>query len=340
MNPETNLSQKTLRKRKRKKLRNPDIQTDYSFIKILTGSDLSIRKLPLMSIKSVNPGPVIWLTACVHGDEVGGMIVIQEIFKKLKKKQLLKGMIYALPLMNPIGFENASRHIPLSEEDLNRSFPGNKNGSLAERMAEKIFSTIEQTKPSLVLDLHNDWRKTICYAVVDSNPGAAHKEAYEKTKNFVKKTLFVVVHEIHEIEKSLTYSLLKQDIPAFTLELGESYVVNEKNIELGVKAVWNILASLGMVEQEESFDYQIGEDMKNKTLNYSDEPVSHTSGIIRFLVNPGDIVKKGHPIAKIYNAFGKLLETLNAENDGIILGLSDSSVAFPGVPVMSLGIVG
>ena len=93
---------------------------EYSFLKILTGSDLSQRKLPVMEAKSVNSGPVVWLTACVHGDELGGIVIIQEIFKLLKKKPLLKGTVYAFPLMNPIGFETASRHINISEE----GFPG------------------------------------------------------------------------------------------------------------------------------------------------------------------------------------------------------------------------
>ena len=74
-------------------------------------------------------------------------------------------------------------------------------------------------------------------------------------------------------------------------------------------------------------------------MRYSQRPFSHASGIIRFLVRPNDIVKKGEPIAKIYNAFGKLLEVLNAENDCIVLGYSDYSVAFPGAAVMAFGIL-
>lgn len=58
--------------------------------------------------------------------------------------------------MNPLGFETASRHITLSGEDLNRSFPGDKEGSLAGRIANQIFTKIKETKPFLVLDLHND----------------------------------------------------------------------------------------------------------------------------------------------------------------------------------------
>ena len=159
----------------------------YSFLKILTGSDLSRRRLPFMSIESINPGPVVWLTGCMHGDEVTGIVTIQEVFKKIQKQLLLKGALYAFPLMNPIGFEAASRNITISREDLNRSFPGSKNGSLAERIADKIFTTIEQTKPTLVLDLHNDWMKSIPYAIIDPKPKQTDKQIYEKARTAAEK---------------------------------------------------------------------------------------------------------------------------------------------------------
>ena len=46
------------------------VRNHYSFKKIMTGSDLSRRRLPVMCATSGNPGPVVWLTACSHGDEV------------------------------------------------------------------------------------------------------------------------------------------------------------------------------------------------------------------------------------------------------------------------------
>lgn len=64
---------------------NSSQKIKYSFLNIFTGPDLSKRRLPLMQIESRNKGPVIWLTGCVHGDEVGGVVVIQEIFKRLKE---------------------------------------------------------------------------------------------------------------------------------------------------------------------------------------------------------------------------------------------------------------
>lgn len=68
------------------------VKVSYSFIKIMTGSDLSRKRLPIMSAKSATPGPVVWLTACGHGDEVCGIVIVQEIFKNISKR-LLSGTI-------------------------------------------------------------------------------------------------------------------------------------------------------------------------------------------------------------------------------------------------------
>jgi len=325
---------------------NPDKKLSqkvrYSFIKILTGSDLSRRRLPFMSLESVNPGPVVWLTGCIHGDEVTGIVTIQEVFKQLQKSGpdgLFKGSLYAFPLMNPMGFEAASRNITISREDLNRSFPGSKSGSLAHRIADKIFTTIKQTKPSLVLDLHNDWIKSIPYTVIDPNPGQPHKQAYEKAKAFAERSGFLVVLDNDVVEESLSFSLLRHDIPALTIELGESYVVNEQNVEFGVKSILDILAYLGMVGKPvETFCFDLPEVVKGRTLRFSTEPFSAASGVIRFLAKAGDVVKKGQAVAKIYNTFGKLQDTIVCLSDGVVLGHSDSSVAFPGAPVMAFGV--
>lgn len=326
------------------KLANQQIR--YSFINVLTGSDLSSRRLALMTAISKTEGPVVWLTGCVHGEEVGGIAIIQEIFKKLKKEPLLQGAVYAFPLMNPMGFEMVSRSIGVSSDDLNRAFPGNPKGSLAERIADKVFTTIMATNPALVLDLHNDWTQSIPYTLIDPYPGAEHKEAYEKVKHYAEQTGFVVINEQEEaddrddLKRTLSGSLLLKNVPAITLELGEAYVVNEQNVEEGVKAIWNILMQLGMVTvSEQKMDYAIPEVLQGKILHYSHQPVSSSSGIIRFKVKPGQLVKKDQPIAKIYNVFGKLEQTLAADRDGIVLGHSDSSVALPGEPIVSFGFI-
>ncbi len=314
-----------------------NVKIKYSFLNILTTSDLARRRLPLMSIESANPGPILWLTACIHGDEVSGIVIIQEIFKIIKKT-LLRGAVYAFPLLNPIGFEHSSRYITLSEEDLNRSFPGKKDGSLAERIADQIFNAIIEKKPTLVLDLHNDWIRSVPFVLLDYDKEIVNTEAYKKVEVFRQQTGLLSIIDNEEIKKSLTYNLLKKGFPALTLELGEPYIINEKSVDVGVKSVMNILKYLEMIKTtDEPFVYPITFELSNRILKYLYQ-FSSTSGIIRFFVKPGDFVKKGQSVAKVYNAFGKLEETLTAPDEGVVLGHSDYSIAFPGTLVMSFGI--
>ncbi len=315
------------------------VKIHYSFMKILTGSDLSLRRLPFMSAVSAKPGPLIWLTACSHGNEVSGIVVIQELFKFIKKN-LRCGTVKAFPLMNPLGFEMGTRNITMSREDLNRSFPGNLNGSLGERMAHRIFAAITEEKPALVLDLHNDWIESIPYVLLDNNPGEKHKTAYKESIKVASKAGLCLIVDTEEMNRSLSYNLLKKDIPALTIELGKSNVVSESNVIYGLESLKNILANLGMLSLDNKpFEFPLADGYgKGIMLRYSDKPFSSKTGIIRFMAKPGDMVKKGQRLARNINAFGKLQETITAIEDGIVLGHTDSSAAFPGMPIMAFGV--
>lgn len=326
--------------------RHPIQKIRHSFARILTTSDLSVRQLPMLEARSINPGPVVWLTACAHGDEVGGLVIIQEIFKRLQKEPLTRGSLYSFPLMNPMGFETQTRTIPLTNEDLNRVYPGNKDGTLAEKIAQIIFSTIRDTNPAIVLDLHNAWKRSIPFTIVDPYPGAKHKSVYEKIKFFAKRTGFIPISEqktgldAYNWYNTLSGSLVLAHIPTLSLEIGESFVVNEKNVEVGVKSILNILSYLEMTRPVEKFYfYHIPREFRGRILKFSSHPFPSTSGIIRFLVRPGEIVRSGEPVATIYNAFGAKLETLTSLRDGIVLGYEDSAVSFPGASVMSFGVI-
>jgi predicted deacylase len=138
---------------------------------------------------------------------------------------------------------------------------------------------------------------------------------------------------------ALSYNLILKNVPALTLELGEPYIINEKNVEFGLKAIWNVLAHLKMIKfPKDTFVYPVSFAYSpGKLLRYSDRPYSSKSGIIRFLAKPGEEIKKDQPFARIVNAFGRHQETVKAINDGIVLGHSDSSVVFPGMPIMAFG---
>jgi predicted deacylase len=286
-----------------------------------------------MELDSEAAGPTLWVTGCMHGDEIGGTVIIHELFKKLQKR-LLRGKVMAFPLMNPFGFETNTRTI-ISEEDLNRSFPGDEKGTLAQRIASKIFNYILNSKPSLVIDLHNDWNKSIPYALLDP---ASYKSIDHQVERLASMSGLLQIVDTDKIHSSLTFNLIQEGVPALVLEMGESMTVNEQNIEIGLNALWNILRKLEMVSEEGPFyQYPLPQRVGEKPLIYSCLPLSSTSGIIRFIRKPGEMVVKGQKIARVYNAFGKQIESISALQDGIVIGYSDSAVSFPGSAVMAYG---
>jgi predicted deacylase len=209
---------------------------------------------------------------------------------------------------------------------------------LAERIADTIFQTIIETEPAVVLDLHNDWIRSIPYTLLDPPSAGKRSSADRQSGSLAAQTGFLCVTEPDPLRRTLSHTLLRHGIAALTIELGESYVVNETNVELGVQSVFNVLQNLNMVARTgEPFAYPLPDEIRNKPVTYSQQPTSSTSGIIRFLVRPGTVVKGGQPVAKIVNAFGRHLETINVQRDAVVLGLSDSSVAYPGAPIMAFG---
>jgi len=311
------------------------VKFHYSFMKVMTGHDLSVRRIPVMKIEHEKSGPLVVLTAGMHGDEIGGTVVIQELFKLLKY-ELRCGTIYAFPMLNPFGFENTSRRISISNEDLNRSFPGNPKGTLAQRIAAISMEKICGLQPDLVLDLHNDWNKSIPYVVIDT---LEDKSKLALLHHYANRSGLPAIQETETIHTSFSYTLNIYGIPALTIELGESLIINEKNIIYGTNAVLKLLSELEMTRNSNEPGFKIPEMIQNKILSYSSNPLCSTSGIIRFAKKPGEMIKEGEKIARVYNAFGKLTETIRSVHDGIILGHNDYAVSYPGSPVMAFGVL-
>jgi predicted deacylase len=326
--------------RGKNKTKSGRITVRYHFIKLVTGTDLSKRRIPVMMVDSGNPGPVIWMTACIHGDEIAGTVIIQELFRLLKK-EIQYGKVHAFPIVNPFGFEQKTRFVPYSREDLNRLFPGNERGSLGERIAAIIYNTIIDEQPDLVLDLHNDWIRSIPYTLLDQDyEFSTNPDMVKRIRDYAFALGFPVVKDTEHLAGSLTGRLIQNGIPALTLELGASNYVNEMNIETGATAIFRLLQSIGLVKQSVDLSPQDFTQTGNKILKYSQMPLSSTSGIIRFYTGAGETVKSGQMIARIYNVFGKKQESLLALDDGLVLGCSDTSLSFPGFPVMAFGIEG
>lgn len=325
---------------------------EIKYITIFRGVDLSERRLPILIERGKEPGPIVWLCAATHGDEVSGIEVIQRIFNYLKRNSLKKGTIYALPLINPMGFEMIRRENPYDDEDINRNFPGDANGNTTERLTNAIFNSIIETKPDLVMDLHADSQKSIPYIIIDRPTGAkaGTKEAIEKSWELAEKFGITVMYDIdvegykkYNVDKSLTAALVNRNqIPAFSVELGGPKIIDERFVRIGVNGIKNILKHFQMTDTKGKKSGPSPSEIKIKTkerLELVENITSSESGIIEFLVKPGQFAKTGSALAKITNVLGKIEEIIFATRDCYIIALNDYAVSFPGDSLLGVAVI-
>ena len=95
-------------------------------------------EIPVHVIHSKKPGPVLFVTAAIHGDELNGVEIIRRLHLSPKIKRL-RGTLITIPIVNLYGFLLQSRYLP-DRRDLNRQFPGQQHGSLASRLARLIMT--------------------------------------------------------------------------------------------------------------------------------------------------------------------------------------------------------
>ncbi len=111
----------------------------------------ALMTMPVHVIRGKKPGPKLFVSAAIHGDELNGVEIIRRLLKQPALNKL-RGDLIAIPMVNVYGIIHHSRYLP-DRRDLNRSFPGSKKGSLAARLAD-LFMTEIVRKCTHGIDLH------------------------------------------------------------------------------------------------------------------------------------------------------------------------------------------
>lgn len=76
---------------------------------------------PVYIYHGTEPGPVLAMTAGMHGDEINGMEIVRRIIDG-GHNRVQRGTTVCMPIINVYGFLNYSREVP-DGKDVNRSFP-------------------------------------------------------------------------------------------------------------------------------------------------------------------------------------------------------------------------
>jgi predicted deacylase len=121
---------------------------NFEVAKLYTRNTLEV---PIIIERSKKPGPVVLITAGIHGDEINGVEIVRQIIAKGINKPKI-GTTICVPVVNVFGFLNMDRLFP-DGRDLNRVFPGFANGSLASRVADFVMKELVP-HVDFVMDFH------------------------------------------------------------------------------------------------------------------------------------------------------------------------------------------
>ena len=265
--------------------------------------------LPVRVIRGKKDGPVVFVSAAIHGDELNGIEIIRRL-RKLNILNKLKGTLILVPIVNVYGIMNLSRYLP-DRRDLNRSFPGSTKGSLASRVAKIFFDEIV-CKCDLGIDLHTA-------SIHKSNfPQVRTNLDNEYTLNLAKAFQAPVVLHSELRDGSLRAVAQDSGIPILLYEAGEALRFDEIAIRIGVKGIVNVLREMEMLPRSKKKNIKTPIITRNSNWIRSNE-----SGMLRTIKALGDVVKKDEIIAFIDEPLGDESFSIKALYDGVIIGKSE-----------------
>lgn len=277
-------------------------------------------RLPVLVARGARPGPVLGVTAAVHGDEVNGIPVIHQLFQKLDTKKL-RGSIVAVPVVNVPAYEQHTRRTPQGF-DLNHHFPGRADGNDVQVYAHRVVTKICGHLDALV-DLHtaSRGRANTLYVRANMKREDTARMAYLQRPQ-------IILHNPAS-DGTLRGAL---DIPAITVEIGNPSRFQRDMIRRAVAGLRAILGDLGM--------------MSRRPVAMGDPPVlcarsrwlyTTEGGLLTVLVDLADQVEAGQPIARLVDAFGDVRQTYEAPEAGIVIGRAMDPVAGSGARILHLG---
>jgi len=279
-------------------------------------------KIPVHVRRAKEDGPVVFVTAALHGDEINGTGAVRQIIQDVEFN-LVKGAVILVPVLNLLAFDRHSRYLP-DRRDLNRSFPGSTTGSLASRMAYKLFDEIV-SRSDYGIDLHTASVRRTNYPNIRANLKDPTIEQIAKSFGCE------IILNGKGPKGAFRREACNSGCPTIIMEGGEVWKVEPSIVESSVRGIKNVLKTLGMMTgEEESPRFQIIIE-KSKWIR------ADRGGFLQFHISPGDIIEKDQPIATNTTLLGRERSILHAPFDAVVIGMTTLPATSPGEPVCNLG---
>lgn len=270
------------------------------------------------------PGPVLLVLGGIHGDEINGIETLRRSIEQRYYDNLKQGAVVVIPLLNVYGFINFSREVS-DGKDVNRSFPGHLNGSLASRVARIVTLKILPVT-DVALDFHTGGSGRFNYPQVRYDP--SDRKAVMIAEAFGAPIRI----ENKLIANSFRKAASDHGVAAVVYEAGESVRLDQFSIEYGLRGIHNVLWHLGMKDEESD---------PHRHTSYLVEKSSWLragmAGMFLWYKKSGEVLKKNEIAGIINDPYGTKSQEVVAKSDGLIIGHNNASVVNLGDPLFHIG---
>jgi uncharacterized protein len=263
--------------------------------------------LSLEVIHGRNAGPVMFVSAAVHGDEVIGVEIVRRLLRAPQLKSL-RGTLLVVPVVNSFGFLNRSRYLP-DRRDLNRCFPGHPSGSLGARLAH-IFLTEVVLRCDFGIDLHSAAIHRTNLPQVRISPS----DAVTRTMALAFGPPVVLTSPLRD--GSLRAVAASRGTPVLLYEAGEGLRFDEMAVRAGLAGILRVMRARQMLPAK-----GISASRKMPHVCTSSSWLrAPVGGLLRTFRGEGEMVAPGDVLATISDPFGKVEADVVAPHGGILIG--------------------
>ena len=267
--------------------------------------------LSVMVVHGRRPGPTVFVSAALHGDEVLGVEIIRRLIRYPALRDLA-GTVLAVPVVNAFGFLAQSRYLP-DRRDLNRSFPGSATGSLAAQLARLFLREVVQ-RSDLGIDLHTA-------AVHRRNlPQLRLASTAERQVALAEAFAPPAILSGRPPEGSLRSAARRYDVPILLYEAGEALRFNERATRVGLRGCLRVLREVGMIEDAPGAP-------RAAWLERAAWTRAPQGGVVRRKARLGEGVEAGETLALVADPFGQSERPAKSRRTGIVIGRSELSTA-------------
>ena len=291
--------------------------------------------IPFTILRGTSPGPVLVLIAGTHGAEYVPIIALQKLRESIDPAKL-RGTILMVHVANMPSFLGRTVYYsPADGKNLNRVYPGKRDGTLSERIADVITREFVERATHLV-DLHcgdgNESLRPYSYWITTGDPKVAEAGKAMALAFGLER---IVVDGSRPTDPAasvyLSNTAITRGKPALTTETGGMAIVDDESIAMIERGVAGLMRHLGMREDGPAPVSTPVWLERSEVLR-----ASHT-GIFYPAVAKGQSVTKGAAIGRITNFHGATLEEIRAPHDGEILYVIGTPPITKGEPVAMIG---